>query len=284
MNLPQAVNGWRPEPPAPSTPLKEAIGSVLYEFRWIIADTAMLTWRMLMHYRRNPEMLLSTIFGPLMFLFLFTYVFGGAIGRSTEINYIDYLLPGVLIQNNIFTVLQTGIGLADDMQKGFVDRYRSLPMARSAVIGGRVVATTTIAFFSAIWTIGIAVVIGMRFHGGFWPGLSLPFVVALFCFGFAWISALVGVSVRDTQTASSLTFFVAIPLTFLSSTFVPVETMPGWLQVFAEVNPITQVVNLSRNLAQGGPIATYALPTILWTVLFVFGIGSLATWRYKRIS
>ncbi len=284
MNLPQAVNGWRPEPPAPSTPLKEAIGSVLYEFRWIIADTAMLTWRMLMHYRRNPEMLLSTIFGPLMFLFLFTYVFGGAIGRSTEINYIDYLLPGVLIQNNIFTVMQTGIGLADDMQKGFVDRYRSLPMARSAVIGGRVVATTVIAFFSAIWTIGIAVVIGMRFHGGFWPGLSLPFVVALFCFGFAWISAFVGVSVRDTQTASSITFFVAIPLTFLSSTFVPVETMPGWLQVFAEVNPITQVVNLSRNLAQGGPIATYALPTLLWTVFFVFGIGSLATWRYKRIS
>ena len=264
--------------------MREAVSSIAYEFRWLAADTWMLAWRMLMHYRRTPEMLASAVFSPIMFLVMFNYVFGGAIGGSAEFAYIDYLVPGVLIQNNVFTVMQTGVGLADDLQKGVIDRYRSLPMARSAVLAGRVTATTMVSLLTVFWTIGIAMIIGMRFHGGLWPALCLPFVVAAFSFGFAWISALVGVSVRNAETAGSLTFFVAIPLTFLSSTFVPVETMPGWLQAFVETNPITQVVNLCRNLAQGGPIAPYALPTALWIVVMVFGIGSLATWRYKRIS
>ena len=124
--------------PRPESPFRETIGSVLYEFRWLVADTAMMTWRNLMHYRRNPETLASTIAGPVMFLLLFNYVFGGAIGAGRDFNYIDYLVPGILIQNNLFTVMNTGIGIAQDLQKGFVDRYRSLPMARSAVLGGRV--------------------------------------------------------------------------------------------------------------------------------------------------
>ena len=264
--------------------MREAIGSVLYEFRWIVSDTAMMTWRNLMHYRRNPEMLSSTIAGPVMFLLLFNYVFGGAIGTGRDFNYIDYLVPGVLIQNNLFTVMNSGIGIAQDLQKGFVDRYRSLPMARSAVIGGRVCATSLVSFASVYWTLAIALIIGMRFHGGLLPALVLPLVVTAFCFAFAWVSALVGVSVRNAETASSMTFFIAIPLTFLSSTFVPVETMPGWLQAFAEVNPITHVVNLCRNLAQGGPLASYAWVTIFWIAVMVVGIGSLATWRYRRIA
>ena len=288
MNLRPTVDEWRAQPVPPSTPLREAIGSLLYEFRWLASDTAMMAWRNLMHYRRNPEALLSTIAGPVMFLLLFTYVFGGAIGGAIgagrDFNYIDYLVPGILIQNNLFTVMNSGIGLASDLQKGFVDRYRSLPMARSAVLGGRVVAMTLLSFASVIWTLGIALLFGMRFHGGFWPAFILPFVVAAFCFAFAWVSALVGVSVRNAETASSMTFFIAIPLTFLSSAFVPVETMPGWLQAIAEVNPITQVVNLCRNLAQGGPITSLAWTTALWIAIFILGIGSLATWRYKRIQ
>ena len=264
--------------------MREAASSLAYEFRWLAADTWLMAWRMLMHYRRAPEMLASAVFSPIMFLVMFNYVFGGAIAGSADFAYIDYLVPGVLIQNNVFTVLQTGVGIADDLQKGVIDRYRSLPMARSAVLAGRVIATTLVSLLTVFWTIGIAMIIGMRFHGGLVPALFLPLVVVAFSFGFAWISALVGVSVRNVETAGSLTFFVAIPLTFLSSTFVPVETMPGWLQAFAEINPITQVVNLCRNLAQGGPIASYALPTALWIVVMVFGIGSLATWRYKRIS
>ena len=266
------------------SPVREAIGSVLYEFRWLATDTWMLAWRMLMHYRRHPEMLASTAFGPIMFLVLFNYVFGGAISGSTDFVYIDYLVPGVIIQNNIFAVMQTGVGLADDLQKGVVDRYRSLPMARSAMLAGRVVATTIVSFIAVYITLSVGLVLGMRFHGGFWPAFTLPFVVAAFCFGFAWISALVGVWVRDVQATSSATFFVAIPLTFLSSTFVPIETMPGWLQAFAEVNPITQVVDLCRNLAQGGPLTSLAWLTAIWTAVFTLGAGALATWRYKLIQ
>ena len=244
----------------------------------------MLTWRMLMHYRRNPEMLASITLSPIMFLLLFNYVFGGAIGGSTGYDYINYLVPGVLIQNNIFTVMQTGVGLADDLNKGVIDRYRSLPMARSALMGGRVLATTIVAFVTVYGTLAFALAIGMRFHGGFWPGFSLPFLVAAFCFGFAWISAFFGVALRSVQAASSVTFLVAIPLTFLSSAFVPIETMPGWLQAFAEVNPITLAIDLSRNLAQGGPIASLAWPTALWIAAMVIVFGSLATWRFKRIA
>ena len=237
-----------------------------------------------MHYRRNPETLLSTIAGPVMFLFLFNYVFGGAIGAGRDFNYIDYLVPGVLIQNNLFTVMNTGIGLAQDIQKGFVDRYRSLPMARSAVLGGRVCATTLVSFASVYWTLGIALLFGMRFHGGLIPALLMPLVIAAFCFAVAWLSALVGVTVRNAETASASTFFITIPLTFLSSTFVPVETMPGWLQAFAEVNPITHVVNLCRNMAQGGPLESYAWITALWIAVLIIGVGTLATWRYRRIA
>ena len=263
--------------------MREAVSSFAYEFRWLAADTWMLAWRMLLHYRRAPELLVSTVLSPIMFLLMFNYVFGGAIGGSAEFSYIDYLVPGVLVQNNVFTVLQTGVGIADDLQKGVVDRYRSLPMARSAVLGGRVVATTLVSLVSVYWTLAFALILGMRFHGGLWPALVLPFVVAAFCFGFAWIAALVGVSVRNAESAGSLTFFVAIPLTFLSSTFVPVETMPGWLQAFAEVNPITKVVDLCRTLAQGGPIASLAWSTAFWIAAMVLVIGPLATWRYKRV-
>ncbi len=270
-------------PAPPSTPIREAAFSLAYEVRWLVSDTWILTWRMLMHYRRAPEMLVSTVLSPIMFLVMFNYVFGGAIGGSADISYLDYLVPGVLIQNNAFTVMQTGVGLADDLQKGVVDRYRSLPMARSAVLGGRVVATTLVSLAVVYWTLGFALLLGMRFHGGFWPALMMPFVVAAFSFGFAWVSALVGASVRNAETAGSLTFFVAIPLTFLSSIFVPIETMPGWLQAFAKVNPITQAVDLCRALAQGGAIASLAFSTGIWIGIMVFGIGSLAVWRYKRV-
>ena len=262
--------------------MQEALSAILYEFRWIVADTWMLAWRMLQHYRRAPEMLMSVVLGPIMFLVMFNYVFGGAIAASGEFVYIDYLVPGIIIQYNVFTVMQTGVGIADDLQKGVMDRYRSLPMARSAVLGGRVVATTIISFITVFWILAIALAIGMRFNGGLWPVIFLPFVVAAFSFGFAWISALVGVSVRNVETAGSLPFFVALPLTFLSSTFVPIETMPGWLQAFAEINPVTHAVDLCRNMAQGGPIATLAWTTAFWIALMTIGFGTLSTWLFKR--
>ena len=262
--------------------LGEILSGIAVEARWLIADTAIMTWRNLIRYRRGPELLIFSTISPVMFVLLFNYVFGGAIPTG-DLAYIDYLMPGILIQTTIFGATQTGVGLAEDLQKGMVDRYRSLPMARSAFLGGRVVAETIVNVFVATLMIAVGVIIGMRFHGGFWPGFSLPFVVAGFAFGFSWIAALVGASVRNPEGAGSMMFFVVFPLTFLSSAFVPIESMPGWLQAFANINPITYAVDLGRTLSQGGPILENAWPTLLWTLAFTLIIGPIAVWRYRRV-
>ena len=260
----------------------EFLAGIAGEARWLLTDTVVMTWRNLIRYRRAPELLIFSTISPVMFVLLFNYVFGGAIPTG-ELAYIDYLMPGILIQTTIFGATQTGTGLAEDLQKGMVDRYRSLPMARSAFLGGRVVAETIVNIFVATLMIAVGVIIGMRFHGGFWPGFSLPFVVAGFAFGFSWIAALVGASVRSPEGAGSMMFFVVFPLTFLSSAFVPVESMPGWLQWFANLNPITYAVDLGRALSQGGSIIENAWPTVLWTLVFTFLVGPVAVWRYRRV-
>ena len=260
----------------------ELLSAVAVEGRWLLADTAVMTWRNLIRYRRSPELLMFSTLSPVMFVLLFNYVFGGAIPTG-DLNYIDYLMPGILVQTTIFSATQTGVGLAEDLQKGMVDRYRSLPMARSAVLGGRVVAETLVSLFVACLMLAVGLIIGMRFHGDFWPGFSLPFVVAGFAFGFSWVAALVGASVRNAESAGSMMFFVVFPLTFLSSAFVPIESMPGWLQAFANINPVTSAVDLGRSLSQGGAIVEHVWPTVLWTLGMTLVIGPVAVWQYRRV-
>ena len=251
------------------------------EVRHIVPDTLAMTWRNLARYRRSPELLFFSTISPIMFVLLFNYVFGGAI-QTGNLSYINYLIPGILIQTTIFGSTNTGVGLADDLQKGMVDRYRSLPMARSSVITGRIIADTLVNFFVAILMIGVGVLIGMRFNGGFWPAVALPFMVAGFSFGFSWMAALVGSTVRNVESASSALFIFVFPLTFISSTFVPVQTMPGWLQPFADNNPVTIAVDLGRALSQGGPLASNGILSLAWTLAMTFGFGSLAVWQYKK--
>ena len=260
----------------------ELCSAIAVEGRWLLADTAVMTWRNLIRYRRSPELLMFSTLSPVMFVLLFNYVFGGAIPTG-DLNYIDYLMPGILVQTTIFSATQTGVGLAEDLQKGMVDRYRSLPMARSAVLGGRVVAETLVSIFIAYLMLGVGLIIGMRFHGDFWPGFAVPFMVAGFAFGFSWVAALVGASVRNAESAGSLMFFVVFPLTFLSSAFVPIESMPGWLQAFADINPVTKAVDLGRALTQGGPIIPNAWATAAWTIGMAVVIGPIAVWKYRKV-
>ena len=262
--------------------LGELASAVGVEFRYLIADTAIMTWRNLIRYRRAPELLIFSTISPVIFVLLFNYVFGGAIPTG-DLAYIDFLMPGILIQTTIFGATQTGTGLAEDLQKGMVDRYRSLPMARSAFLGGRIVAETLVNIFVACLMLGVGYIIGMRFHGGFWPGFAMPFMVAGFAFGFSWVAAVVGASVRNPESAGSMMFFVIFPLTFLSSAFVPIESMPGWLQPFTKINPVTYAVDLGRALSQGGPIIANAWPTVLWTLAFTFVVGPVAVWRYRKV-
>ena len=271
---------------APNIQSRSAIGelfsAIAVEGRWLLADTAVMTWRNLIRYRRSPELLMFSTLSPVMFVLLFNYVFGGAIPTG-DLNYIDYLMPGILVQTTIFSATQTGVGLAEDLQKGMVDRYRSLPMARSAVLGGRVVAETLVSIFVACLMLTVGLIIGMRFHGDFWPGFATPFMVAGFAFGFSWVAALVGASVRNAESAGSLMFFVVFPLTFLSSAFVPIESMPGWLQAFADINPVTKAVDLGRALTQGGPIIPNARATASWTIGMAVVIGPIAVWKYRKV-
>ena len=267
--------------PSSSSDSDGMLADLSAEIRHLVPDTLAMTWRNLARYRRSPELLMFSTISPIMFVLLFNYVFGGAI-RTGDLSYINYLIPGILIQTTIFGSTNTGVGLADDLQKGMVDRYRSLPMARSAVISGRIIADTLVNFFVAILMIGVGVAIGMRFNGGFWPAVALPFTVAGFSFGFSWMAALVGSSVRNVESASSALFMFVFPLTFISSAFVPVATMPGWLQPFAENNPVTIAVDLGRALSQGGPLVSDAILSLAWAAAMTLGFGTLAVWQYKR--
>lgn len=223
--------------------------------RWAIADTAVVTKRNLLRYVRIPQLLVFSTVQPIMFLLLFTYVFGGAIGGQLPpgVPYIDFLLPGLLVQTTLFGASQTGVGLAEDMQKGFVDRFRSLPMARSAVLAGRTVSDVTRNTLDAILTVAVGMIIGFRIHQGVPKAVLALVVLALFGFAFTWISATIGLAVNDVETAQTAGFIWIFPLVFASSVFVPVDTMPGWLQAFARVNPVTVAANAVRGLTFGVP-------------------------------
>jgi ABC-2 type transport system permease protein/oleandomycin transport system permease protein len=219
-----------------------------------------------------------------MFVLLFTFVFGGAIQTGTG-NYIDFLLPGILVQTVLFGSSNTGIGLAEDLASGLVERYRSLPMARSAVIAGRILADTVRNVFVVLLMIGVGYALGFRFHGGL--GFAVAVVATAVAFGhaFSWISAFIGVSVRDVETAQVAGFVWLFPLTFVSSAFVPVATMPEWLQAAAELNPVTVTVNAMRGMALGfGEVWGNLWQTAAWTAGILGVFATLAIARYRRLS
>ena len=180
-------------------------------------------------YRRQPDLLVFSTIQPVMFVLLFAYVFGGAI-QTGPVDYIDFLLPGILAQSVLFGSTQTGVGLAVDVTSGMIDRYRTLPMARSAVVAGRILADTTRNVFVVGLMLGVGFLIGFRYHGTVAGAIAMPFVAVLFGQTFCWISAAIGTSVRRAETAQVASFVWLFPLVFVSSVFVPVETMPDWLE------------------------------------------------------
>ena len=183
------------------------------EARWALADTLAMARRNLIRYVRSPELLVFSTINPVMFVLLFTYVFGGAIDVGPG-NYIDFLLPGILVQTVVFGAVQTGVGLAEDLSSGMVDRYRSLPMARSAVMAGRILADTVRNVFVVLLMIGVGYAIGFRFNASAAAIIAVPIVLVIFGQAFSWISAAIGVSVREAETAQVAGFIWIFPLTF----------------------------------------------------------------------
>jgi ABC-2 type transport system permease protein len=251
--------------------------------KWAISDSIVLTKRSLLRYVRIPSLVVFSTIQPVMFVLLFRYVFGGAITIPGG-NYVDFLLPGVFVQSAAFGSIGTAIGLAEDVQGGMVERFKSLPIARSAVLVGRIASDTIRNLFVVSLMVAVGVLVGFRFHNGFLPGVEAVLLAVLFGMSFSMVSALIGLSVKDVESANAAGFIWMFPLVFASAIFVRVETMPGWLQVFARNSPLTAVVNAMRDLTQGGPVATDLLKAFAWIAGIVIVFAPLAVRQYRKIA
>ncbi len=248
---------------------------------WTISDIIAMTKRNMLHYTRLPQLLVFSTIQPVMFLLLFTYVFGGAIATSNP-HYIDFLLPGVIVQTVIFGSMQTGIGLAVDMSKGMIDRFRSLPMARSAVLAGRTISDSLRNLFTILLMTGVGLIIGYRFHQPLSHAVAAIALTLLFGFAFSWISAAIGLLVKNVETAQVAGFIWVFPLVFASSIFVPIATMPHWLQTFAKHSPITLTVNSVRALTLGQPATPDIWYAIIWIDVILVVFVPLAVYLYRK--
>lgn len=248
-----------------------------------VSDISVVIVRNLYRYVRQPQLLVFTFIQPVMFVLLFRYVFGGAIDVP-GFNYVDFLMPGIIVQSISFGTAGTSVGLAEDIANGMIDRFRSLPMARSAVLAGRTLADTIRTLFTILLMGGVGALVGFRIHTD--PlhtavaiGLCLYFAMA-----FSWIAATIGLSVSSTEAAQTGGFIWLFPLTFASSAFVPVATMPGWLQAIANANPITLTVNAARALTIGGPTNPVLYQSIAWITGILLVFGPIAIRKYRRMS
>jgi ABC transporter DrrB family efflux protein len=253
--------------------------------RSAITDTTVVTGRNLRHFIRQPDLLTFSTIQPVIFVLLFVYVFGGAVGRSLPhgITYVDFLLPGIFVQSVTFRASQTAVGLSEDLARGVVDRFRSMPMARSAVLAGRTVADLVRNVLIIGLMIAVGYAVGFRFHGGLAGAVACVAVVAAFGFALSWIFAFVALTVRGAEAAQTAGFVVIFPLVFASSVFVPVATLPHWLQAFAKISPVTVTADAARSLALfGTPTSLGSAAAWIGGLLAVF--IPLSIWRYRRMS
>jgi ABC-2 type transport system permease protein/oleandomycin transport system permease protein len=222
-------------------------------FRYAISDGWVLTWRNLITYVRRPDLLVFSTIQPVMFVLLFVYVFGGAmeLALPAGLSYVDFLMPGIFVQTAIFAATQTGVGLAEDLKKGLVDRFRSLPMARSAVLSGRTLADSTAIGFQVILMLIVAVLVGFRLHAGLPKGVLAIIGTLSVGYAFTWVFAFAGLSLKSVEAVQAASFTVIFPFVFASSAFVPADTFPGWLQAFSKVNPVSIWVDTFRDLTLG---------------------------------
>jgi ABC transporter DrrB family efflux protein len=251
---------------------------------WLVANIATITGRNLHRLVRVPTLIAFATVQPIMFVLLFTYTWGGAVRPPGVATYVDYVLPGIFVLAIAFGAAQTGVAIADDLATGMIDRFRALPMARSAVLAGRTLADAVRNLFVLALMVGVGSVIGFRFHAG--PGAALAAIGLALAIGVALSSifALLGLVVRDPESAGIGGLLAVIPLIFVSSTFVPIATMPGWLQAFAKVNPITITVDALRALCLGGPTATHVWRAVAWIAGLLAVTIPTAVLRYRRTT
>jgi ABC-2 type transport system permease protein len=266
--------------------------TVATRFRWAVGDCLALTKRNLTHVRHVPEKLIDVTLQPLMFVLLFAYVFGGAIHVAGG-SYHEYLMGGIVVQTLAFAIVGTAVGLADDIGKGVIDRFRSLPMARSAVLAGRALADTLANLVALAVLVVAGLIVGWRIHGSVGSAIAGFALVLLFAYAMTWAGILLGLLVRTPDAAQGFVFVVIFPLTFVANTFVSTAELPSGLREVAEWNPVSAVVAAVRDLF-GNPSGLpadaawpleHAVPVaIAWCVAILAVCVPLAVRRYRRAT
>jgi ABC-2 type transport system permease protein/oleandomycin transport system permease protein len=251
--------------------------------RRLVSDTMIIAERNLIRLPRAPELFIGYTLQPIMFVLLFRYVFGGAI-RTPGYSYVDFLLPGIIVQNTAFGGFATALGLNEDVRKGLIDRFRSLPMSRAAVLGGRTLSDVATNSLSITILIVTGLIIGFTFHTSFLHAIAGVGLLLLFGYAFSWFLAFLGLLVSSPESVNSLGFIAVFPLTFISSAFVPVASMPEGLRQFAEVNPFTIVVDAIRHLWLGAPAHNAVWGAIAWSLAIIAVFAPLAVSRYRRAA
>ena len=247
----------------------------------LVLDTLLLGKRNLLRFRRSPEMVVGFLVQPIMFILLFVYVLGGAIA-TPGYSYVDFLIPGIVVQTIAFGGFVTAIALSEDLSKGLIDRFRSLPIARSAVLAGRTLSDVVTNAVSLAVMLIVGFIVGFSFDSSVPEIIAGILLILLMGFAFSWIFALMGLSSSTPEAAQQIGFIVIFPLTFASSAFVPVDSMPSWLQAFAEVNPFTVIVDAMRALWIGAPAGNSIWGAFAWIIGLLVVFAPLATWRYRR--
>lgn len=255
--------------------------------RSAVRDARVVTRRNLLHFVRQPRLLVFSTIQPVMFVLLFAFVFGGAIGGDLPdgVGYTAFLLPGIFVQSTVFRTTQTAVGLAEDLERGVVDRFRSMPMSRSAVLVGRTLADLVRSLVVIVLMVVVGYLIGFRFTEGVIAALGSVLLVGLFGFAFSWVFVYVGLKVPGAEAAQSAGFVFVFPLVFVSSVFVPVTTMPEPLAAFARISPITLTADAARALAIGtGDWVAPTLGVLAWfaAILAVFVPLSVRAYTASR--
>ena len=246
-----------------------------------LRNTATLAWRTLVQIKHNPFELLDFSVQPIMFLLLFTYVFGGAISGSPG-DYLTFGLAGIIVQNMLFATLNTGVGLNTDLTKGVFDRLRSLPIARWSPLAGRIVADVVKQTWAIALLLGVGMILGFRVGTGPVEVLAAFGLLIVFALAASWMSVLVGMLVSAPEKVQIFGFVLLFPLTFASNAFAPTETMPGWLQAWVKVNPVTILADATRGLLVGGPVATPVAQSLLWAAILMAVFAPLSVWAFRR--
>jgi len=250
---------------------------------WALADAWVLCWRNIVQLPRMPELLVFSIIQPVMFVLLFRFVFGNAI-QVPGGDYVNFLMAGIFVQTVAFGSVGTGIGLAEDLHKGIIDRFRSLPMARSAVLVGRTLSDIIRNGISVAAMLIVGLLVGFRPDNTWWAYLAAAGLLMLFSFAFSWISAVIGLSVKTVEAAQSGGFIWLFPLTFCSTAFVPLDQLPSWMQGFAEYQPVSVTVTAVRGLTMDYPVGNSAWLSLAWSIGILAVFVPFAVRRYRRAA